>query len=59
MNIQIELTEAEEARRGALLAEILQLKRQRKAPHPWNTTWGTKTDLGLFRTIARIVQDGE
>jgi len=53
------LNEAEEARRGALLAKILRLRRDRQDRDRWQTDWGTKTDLGLFRTVARIVEDGE
>ncbi len=53
------LTEAEEARRGALLAQILKLRRDREYPDRWQTEWGTKTNLGLFRIVVRIVEDGE
>lgn len=57
-----DLTETEEQRRGELLAEVLKLrKRQGPAdPYPrYQTTWGSKTALGLYRTIERIVLDGE
>lgn len=57
------LTEAEEARRGALLAEVLKLKRDKQYPDCWSIKWGgvsdRKTDLGLFRVVNRIVKDGE
>lgn len=48
------LTEAEEARRGALLAQMLNLKRSPEKDR-WLTQWGTKTDLGLYRSIKRII----
>jgi hypothetical protein len=53
------LTEEQEAQRGALLAEVLKLRRDREHPDRWQTTWGTKTDLGLFRIVERILIDGE
>ena len=55
------LTEAEELKRGELIATVLNVKRIAKGPDAgrFNTEWGTKTALGLFRTVARIVQDGE
>ncbi len=52
------IDDAEETRRGRLLAEVLQLKMD-KHTFCFNTTWGDKTHLGLFRTVARIVIDGE
>jgi len=57
--IQNDITEEEQTRRGAILASILKLKRDREYPDRWQTTWGTKTDLGLFRCVERIVLDGE
>lgn len=59
------ITETEEARRGQLLADALGLKSVRNQhgahfdPPRYQTNWGTKTALGLFRTVARIVEDGE
>ena len=54
------LTEAEETRRGELLADVLNLKPHKKfTPPRYETKWGTKTALGLFRTIERIVKNGE
>ena len=47
------LSEKEETRRGAMLAEVLGLKRQRDGRY--KTTWGTKTDIGLFRSVSRIM----
>jgi hypothetical protein len=54
-----ELTEQEEMRRGAILARFFKLKRCRDNRTVYNTPVGTKTDLGLFRTVCRIIIDGE
>lgn len=51
------LTEAEEIRRGQLMAEILGLREN--ANRQYRTQWGTKTALGLFRTMKRIVEEGK
>jgi hypothetical protein len=58
------IPEAEEARRGALLSKVLKLRKDRECVDRWSTDcwrtdWGTKTDLGLFRMVERIVKDGE
>jgi hypothetical protein len=52
-----ERTEAEETRRGELLAEVLELRR--KANGRVDTAWGDKTPLGLFKTVSRIINKGE
>lgn len=52
------MTEEEETKRGVEIARILQLKPtkddkgKRYSPERYNTTHGTKTALGLFRTLA-------
>lgn len=48
--------EHEETKRGELIAEVLKLK---KKDGRYLTTWGTKTALGLFRTVERLVKDGK
>ncbi len=53
------LTDDEEARRGTLIAQVLKLRHTREYPDRYNTDWGTKTAKGLFRTMQRIVLDGE
>jgi hypothetical protein len=53
------IAEPEEARRGALIREVLGLRKSRDNPTVVNTTWGTKTDIGLFRVMQRLVIDGE
>lgn len=51
------LTEQEETKRGELIAQVLKLKKGKDGYY--KTDWGAKTALGLFRTIERIVKDGE
>lgn len=50
--------DAENIRRGELLAEVLQLKKQRDNGR-YDTSWGDKTALGLFLTVQRIIEQGE
>lgn len=59
--VHTELTEQQETKRGELLAEVLQLRliRSGKDAGRYRTTWGTKTALGLYRTVERIILDGE
>jgi len=50
--------EAENTRRGELLAKVLQLKKKRDNGR-YDTNWGDKTALGLFLVVQRIINDGE
>ena len=65
LNISIpEISEAEESLRGALIAETLKLKRSKHRgsdgkPDRWDVEGGDKTDLGLYRTVKRLIEDGE
>lgn len=52
-----EISEDEERRRGELIAEVLGYKK--RGGGYYHTKWGTKTDLGLFRVMKRIVLEGE
>ena len=52
------ISEQEETRRGTLLAEVLSLKLH-GPERRYDTTWGNKTALGLYRTVARIVLEGK
>lgn len=56
-----QITEAEEIRRGDLIADVLNLKpiKAGAAVRMFNTSNGTKTPLGLFRTMKRIINEGE
>lgn len=59
-----ELTEIEEARRGKLIADALFVRRDenceaRKQSGWIKTAWGTKTHLGLYRMLKRLIEDGE
>jgi hypothetical protein len=43
---------------GLELAQILGLRRDCDHEDRWRTGWGTKTNLGLFRTVERFIQEG-
>jgi len=53
-----ELTEKEETRRGELIAERLHLRRNKETGR-YELEGGDKTALGVFRTLQRVVEDGE
>lgn len=58
------LSEAEELKRGKMIVELLGLRKireisKRRGIPIFQTSGGTKTELGLFRTVARVVLDGE
>lgn len=45
---------------GAMFAVALNLKRDREHRDRWQTDWGTKTNIGLARTIvAALETEGE
>lgn len=50
------MTEDQENRAGALLAEALYLERDEEHPDRWKTAWGTKTNVGLVRTILAQIE---
>lgn len=54
---KIDLSEDEQTRRGEMLAGMMQLRRLPDGRY--NTAWGTKTPLGLYRTAYRIVMKGK
>lgn len=51
------MNEEQEREAGAELARVLKLRRDTDHKDRWQTTHGTKTDLGLWRTIAGIVDE--
>lgn len=53
------ITENEERRRGELLIELLGLKFTKQYPDRVETSGGTKTTLGLYRTVKRLIETGE
>lgn len=62
------LSEAEETKRGELLVSFLKLKESKQEtahgkisfdPPRYSTEWGTKTALGIFRSIEAIIKSGE
>lgn len=42
---------------GQRLAEILNLRRSREHKDRWTTEWGTKTAIGIFATVKRLVNE--
>lgn len=50
------LSEQEQTRRGSMIATVLGLHFRAGRI---NTEWGTKTPLGLYRTVKRIVEEGK
>ena len=50
------ISEEEQARRGELVADCLRLSKNHDGRYV--TDWGTKTPLGLFRTIESIIRTG-
>lgn len=50
------LREAEQTRRGDLLAYVLALHIN---DGRYQTEWGDKTALGLYRTVKRILEEGK
>lgn len=41
---------------GAMLAEVLNCKRDKEHKDRWRTDWGTKTNVGLARTILSALE---
>ena len=39
---------------GMTIATILQLRRDREHKTRWQTTWGSKTNIGIYNTIMGI-----
>lgn len=54
-----ELPETEQIKRGLLLVEVLNLEKDFEHADRWRTTWGTKTALGLYLTVKRILEEGK
>ena len=47
-------TEEHQAKIGNCIAQLLMLKKTKGRYH---TTWGTKTDLGLYLCVKRIIDE--
>lgn len=47
-------TDQDKDRIGGQLAALLQLRRDREHKDRYQTTWGTKTNIGVFEVIRRI-----
>lgn len=50
-------SDTEKARRGGLIAEVLNLRADREGRY--KTEWGTKTALGIFETVRRLALEGK
>ena len=48
-------TEEHQGKIGNCIAQLLLLKKKRNGLY--NTAWGTKTDLGLYLTVKRIIDE--
>lgn len=55
-----DIPDAEAIRRGAMLADVLYLKKIKSGHEEgrYKTRWGTKTALGLYLTLKRITEKG-
>jgi hypothetical protein len=53
------LNEETQAARGQLLAEVLKLRKDSEHKDRFQTTWGSKTAIGVFATVRRIVDEGQ
>jgi len=42
---------------GKALAEMLKLRKDKSHKDRYSTTWGSKTCIGIFNTIARLGQE--
>ncbi len=47
--------EAHLARQGKCIADLLHLKKDKDGRY--NTAWGTRTDLGIYRSVSRILKE--
>ena len=48
-------TEEHQAKIGKCIAQLLLLKKGKN--HLYNTAWGTKSDLGLYLSVKRIINE--
>lgn len=53
-----ERTEQEQAALGRRFAKTFGMRRDKEHPDRWRTSEGTKTDLGLYRTVKRMLDSG-
>ena len=60
-NHPVQIDESEEMRRGLLIAAALNLKDKNKKGLValYDTDWGAKNPIGLYRMMERLVIDGE
>ena len=53
----MELSKEQQAAKGKEIAELLQLKKCRDYPDRYDTNGGNKTDIGLYLTIKRLMEE--
>lgn len=53
--MKTQLTEDQEAAIGRQLASVLRLRRDSRNKEHWGTDWGSKTNLGIYRMVKRIM----
>ena len=52
------ITEDEKVLIGWEIIKILNLRRSKEAADMYQTAWGTKTALGIYETVTRIIAEG-
>lgn len=52
------MTNAQRTEIGRRLARVLKLRRSKGTGERYDTEWGTKTPLGVYLTIRRLMQEG-
>jgi hypothetical protein len=55
---EMEVIEREQIEIGEQLAEIFQLKKAKGYKDRYETTWGTKTAMGIYAVAARLIKGG-
>ncbi len=50
-------TNEEQTEIGKEIAKLFRLKKDRKYKGRFQTTWGSKTGIGIFQTILRLADD--
>lgn len=59
LNVLNDESDAECSRRGANVAALLGLKPTREHRDRFDTAWGNKTAMGLYRTLLRVMSGEE
>jgi hypothetical protein len=59
MRVLSTLTPEQQRDRGGVIARTLKMRRDQMNLDRWQTVDGTKTGLGVFLTVLRIIEQGE